>query len=97
MMVRPGPGGGTPHRVLGGAAGTDESGLLQRRRTRLAGNLEEGYGFCLTNSCRERLNRELSHPVLHQGSDGTLDLAYTYFRETIEHVRVPAQSRQEAS
>ena len=56
----------------------------------VAGNLDEGDGYCLTNNSRDGLNREFSYPVLHEGPDGRLDLAYTYFRQTIKHVRVPA-------
>ena len=56
----------------------------------VAGNLDEGDGYCLTNNSRDGLNREYSYPVLHQGPDGSLDLAYTYFRQTIKHVRVPS-------
>jgi predicted neuraminidase len=35
--------------------------------------------------------------VIHQGPDGDLDLAYTYFRQTIKHVRIPASWSQPAS
>lgn len=52
-------------------------------------NLEVGDGYCLTNNSRDGLNREFSYPTIHQTADGTLDIAFTYFRQTIEHVRVP--------
>ncbi|PRY45053.1 sialidase family protein [Umezawaea tangerina] len=52
-------------------------------------NLEVGDGYCLTNNSRDGLNRELSYPAVHQAADGSLDIAFTYFRQTIEHVRVP--------
>jgi predicted neuraminidase len=55
-----------------------------------AGNLDEGDGYCLTNNSRDGLNREFSYPAIHQSPDGTLELAYTCFRQTIKHVRVPA-------
>lgn len=55
-----------------------------------AGNLDEGDGYCLTNNSRDGLNRELSYPVITQDSDGALDIAYTYHRRAIKHVRVPA-------
>ena len=32
----------------------------------VAGNLEEGDGYCLTNNSRDGLNREFSYPVLHK-------------------------------
>lgn len=56
----------------------------------VAGNLDEGDGFCLTNNSRDRLNRELSYPAVAEAPDGGLDVAYTWFRQTIKHVRVPA-------
>ncbi|MGI3779915.1 MAG: hypothetical protein ACRYG2_03980 [Janthinobacterium lividum] len=62
----------------------------------VAGNPDEGDGCCLTNDSRDRLNRELSSPVVHQGPDGSLDVAYTWFRQTIKHVRIPARWRQDA-
>ncbi|WNV86928.1 exo-alpha-sialidase [Umezawaea sp. Da 62-37] len=52
-------------------------------------NLEVGDGYCLTNNSRDGLNREFSYPTVHQAADGSLDIAFTYFRQTIEHVRVP--------
>ncbi|MBP2329761.1 putative neuraminidase [Kibdelosporangium banguiense] len=52
-------------------------------------NLEIGDGYCLTNNSRDGLNREYSYPTVCQTSDGTLDIAFTYFRQTIKHVRVP--------
>ena len=55
-----------------------------------AGNLDEGDGYCLTNNSRDGLNRELSYPAIHQTADGTLHLSYTYHRQTIKHVQVPA-------
>jgi predicted neuraminidase len=52
-------------------------------------NLETGDGYCLTNNSRDGLNREYSYPAIHQAPDGVLDIAFTYFRQTIKHVRVP--------
>jgi predicted neuraminidase len=60
----------------------------------VAGNLDEGDGYCLTNNSRDRLNREFSYPAIDQGPDGQLDVAYTYFRQTIKHVRIPVDWRQ---
>ena len=60
----------------------------------VAGDLDEGDGFCLTNNSRDRLNRELSYPAVAEAPDGSLDVAYTWFRQTIKHVRVPAGWRQ---
>ena len=58
---------------------------------RLAGNLDEGDGYCLTNNSRDGLNRELSYPSIHQTADGNLHLAYTYWRQAIKHVRLTPQ------
>jgi predicted neuraminidase len=58
---------------------------------RVAGNLDEGDGYCLTNNSRDGLNRELSYPAIHQTADGDLHLAYTYWRRAIKHVRLSPQ------
>jgi predicted neuraminidase len=60
----------------------------------VAGNLDEGDGYCLTNNSRDGLNRELSYPAIHQTADGTLHLSYTYHRQTIKHVQVPVDWTQ---
>ncbi|MFI9780167.1 exo-alpha-sialidase [Streptomyces sp. NPDC051956] len=51
-------------------------------------NLETGDGHCLTNNSRDRLNREYSYPSILQTADGTLHIAYTYWRRSIKYVRV---------
>jgi predicted neuraminidase len=51
-------------------------------------NLEVGDGYCMTNNSREQLNREWSYPSIHQGPDGVLHIAFTYFRQAIKYVRV---------
>ncbi|WP_207540506.1 sialidase family protein [Sabulicella rubraurantiaca] len=51
-------------------------------------NLEVGDGYCMTNNSKDRLNREFSYPSLCQAADGTLEVAYTYWRQAIKHVRV---------
>jgi len=51
-------------------------------------DLDEGDGYCLSNNSREGLNREFSYPSIHQGVDGALHIAYTYFRQAIKYVRV---------
>lgn len=42
----------------------------------------------MTNNSLEKLNREFSYPSIKQSSDGTLHIAYTYFRQAIKYVRV---------
>lgn len=51
-------------------------------------NLETGDGYCMTNNSKDRLNREFSYPSLCQTPDGTIHLAYTYWRQAIKYVRV---------
>jgi len=51
------------------------------------GDLETGDGYCLSNNSVDRINRELSYPTLIEGP-GRLDIAFTYFRQGIKHVRL---------
>lgn len=50
--------------------------------------VEDGPGTCLTNNSTDGNNHEMSYPSLAQQPDGTLDLAYTYHRRAIKHVRL---------
>ena len=52
------------------------------------GLLEQGDGFCLTNNSKEKINREISYPSIAVGEDGTIHIAYSYFRQRIKYVRV---------
>ncbi|MFJ2618341.1 exo-alpha-sialidase [Glutamicibacter sp. NPDC087344] len=74
---------GTPRAPLTVAISSDQGASWPVRR-----NLEVGDGYCLSNNSREGLNREFSYPSIHQGQDGSLHLAYTYFRQAIKYVRV---------
>lgn len=60
-------------------------------------NLDEGDGYCMTNNSQEKLNREFSYPSIKQGADGTLHIAYTFYRQAIKYVRVSPQWVKEAS
>ena len=51
-------------------------------------NLDEGDGYCMTNNSLEKLNREFSYPSIKQSSDGTLHIAYTWWRQAIKYVRI---------
>ncbi|RCV48617.1 sialidase family protein, partial [Marinitenerispora sediminis] len=51
-------------------------------------DLEVGDGYCLTNNSRDGLNREFSYPSILQNADGGLDVAFTYYRQAIKHVRL---------
>jgi predicted neuraminidase len=51
-------------------------------------DLEEGDGWCLSNNSKESKNRELSYPSIFQTSDGTVHVAYTWFRKAIKHISI---------
>ena len=74
---------GAPRAPMTLAISADEGLTWPERR-----NLETGDGFCMTNNSKEKLNREFSYPTLRQSADGTLHIAYTYWRQAIKYVRV---------
>jgi predicted neuraminidase len=51
-------------------------------------DLEVGDGYCLSNNSVDNRNRELSYPTLLEAPDHALDIAFTYFRQSIKHVRL---------
>jgi predicted neuraminidase len=51
-------------------------------------DIDTSDGYCLTNNSVAHANRELSYPVLLEGPDKTLDIAFTWFRQGIKHVRL---------
>lgn len=74
---------GTPRAPMTLAISEDSGRTWPIRR-----NLEVGDGYCLSNNSRDGLNREFSYPSVHQGPNGELNIAYTYFRQAIKYVRV---------
>lgn len=74
---------GTPRAPMTLAISEDSGRTWPIRR-----NLEVGDGYCLSNNSRDGLNREFSYPSIHQGPDGELNIAYTYFRQAIKYVKV---------
>jgi predicted neuraminidase len=52
-------------------------------------DLDTGDGYCLSNNSRDAVNREFSYPSITQGADGTVHIAYTYYRRAIKYVRLP--------
>jgi predicted neuraminidase len=50
--------------------------------------VDDGPGTCLSNDSLDGRNHELSYPSLAEGADGSLDLAYTFHRRAIKHVRL---------
>ena len=63
---------------------SDDEGLTFPTRLMV----EDGPGTCLSNNSIDGSNHEMSYPSLVQGQDGTLHLAYTYFRRAIKYVRL---------
>lgn len=51
-------------------------------------NLDEGDGYCMTNNSLEKLNREFSYPSIKQNPDGSLHIAYTWWRQAIKYVHI---------
>lgn len=83
---------GTPRSPMTLAISEDSGRTWPIRR-----NLDVGDGYCLSNNSRDGLNREYSYPSIHQGPDGALNIAYTYFRQAIKYVRVDPQWAYEGS
>lgn len=51
-------------------------------------DLEVGDGYCLTNNSKDGLNREFSYPSIIEAPDGSLEIAFTYFRRAIKYLRL---------
>jgi len=60
-------------------------------------HLDEGDGYCMTNNSLDKQNREFSYPSIKQGADGSLHIAYTWFRQAIKYVRVSPQWVKESA
>lgn len=52
--------------------------------------IETSAGTCLSNDSLDGRNKELSYPALLPRPDGGLDIAYTFHRRAIKHVRLSA-------
>lgn len=63
-------------------AWSDDKGSTWKHRI-----LEEGDGYCLTNNSERKLNRELSYPSMIC-ADGTIHIAYTFWRQRIKYVQL---------
>ncbi|XUY28975.1 sialidase family protein [Agrobacterium sp. rho-8.1] len=50
--------------------------------------IEDGAGTCLSNNSIDGHNKEMSYPWLIEGADGSLHIAYTYYRRAIKYVRL---------
>ncbi|PXW45433.1 putative neuraminidase [Klebsiella oxytoca] len=60
-------------------------------------NLDEGDGYCMTNNSLDKRNREFSYPSIKQGADGSLHIAYTWFRQAIKYVHVSPEWVKEST
>ncbi|MBW9114313.1 exo-alpha-sialidase [Rhizobium cauense] len=78
---------GVPRAPLSLAFSSD-GGVTFPRRT----DLDTGDGYCLSNNSKDSVNREFSYPSIVQGSDGTVHIAYTYYRRAIKYVRLSADA-----
>ena len=74
---------GTPRSPMTIALSEDDGRTWPYKR-----NIEVGDGYCMTNNSKDGLNREYSYPTVKQLPDGSLHVAFTYFRKTIKHVQV---------
>ncbi|RVV97342.1 glycosyl hydrolase [Mesobaculum littorinae] len=54
--------------------------------------VEDGPGTCLSNDSLDGRNQELSYPALLPRADGGIDIAFTYHRRAIKHVRLSADT-----
>ena len=73
---------GAPRAPLS-VAWSDDGGATWKFKT-----LEEGDGYCLTNNSEKKLNRELSYPSILVQKDGTIHIAFTFWRQRIKYVRL---------
>ena len=74
---------GVPRAPLSICVSADEGLTFPRRIV-----VDDSPGTCLSNDSLDGRNFELSYPSLIQGEDGTLDLAYTFYRRAIKHLRL---------
>jgi predicted neuraminidase len=50
--------------------------------------IEDGDGYCMTNNSEKKLNRELSYPSIVVEDDGTVHVAFTFWRQMIKYVKL---------
>jgi predicted neuraminidase len=64
-------------------AWSDDNGATWKWKT-----LEEGDGYCLTNNSEKKLNRELSYPSILVEDNGTIHVAFTFWRQRIKYMQL---------
>lgn len=50
--------------------------------------IEDGSGSCMSNDSLDGRNKEMSYPWLVEAADGSLHLAYSYYRRAIKYIRL---------
>ncbi|KAJ6078513.1 hypothetical protein N7467_008266 [Penicillium canescens] len=73
---------GAPRAPLS-VAWSDDNGATWKWKT-----LEEGDGYCLTNNSEKKLNRELSYPSILVEDNGTIHVAFTFWRQRIKYMQL---------
>ena len=58
--------------------------------------VDDSSGACLGNDSLDGSNQELSYPSLCQNGDADIDIAYTFFRRAIKHVRISMSHLEQA-
>jgi predicted neuraminidase len=76
---------GVPRAPLSICISSDGGETFPQRRI-----VDDSAGTCLSNNSVDGRNKELSYPYLLEGAEGTIHIAYTYFRRAIKYVRLPA-------
>lgn len=64
-------------------AWSDDDGVTWRHRV-----LQDGDGYCMSNNSGKKENRELSYPSMVVGLDGTIHIAFTFWRQKLKYVRL---------
>lgn len=67
---------------------SEDGGLTFPRRI----VIEDGPGTCTSNDSTDGRNKEMSYPWILQDPDGTLHIAYTYYRRAIKYVRLAPEA-----
>lgn len=62
---------------------SDDNGITWRHKV-----IQEGDGYCMTNNSEQKLNRELSYPSITIGKDGTIHIAFTFWRQGIKYLQI---------
>lgn len=73
---------GAPRAPLSYAVSDDEGKTWKSRV------IEDGDGYCMTNNSEKKLNRELSYPSIWVEGNGTVHVAFTFWRQKIKYVKL---------